>query len=238
MGLIPLGEFYSSNPPRYPRKYMKLWDIPRQGITPEPHCADSIRTLLRHYRCSKDQSQDVLHRQLRRILMWGNNSPRWDGKFCRKCAQKRKWYPTLREFLNELPKMKDLCQITRQLKTSAPPMFGQVSFGSKLLMFLHPDRFPVLDSNIVELLSQRATFPPSAIPNRSERDRVNSHLEPSFLAARSFRGKNPQTFSWTKQNCHLYCTWVEACRAIKLHGRASSWKVSDIERLYFSCAEP
>lgn len=133
-------------------------------------------------------------------------------------------------------KLKEFVQLARELAGSSIvpsagdllkirdlgiPQFGRVSFASKILMFLDPARYPVLDWKIANAYAKKPDFPPL------------QNLTFSI---------NAKSIRITERNTAVYDTWACWCREISrvvnevleppYHVRAV-----DVERALFTLAD-
>ena len=108
-----------------------------------------------------------------------------------------------------------------KIKELGIPQFGRVSFVSKVLMFLDPARYPVLDQKIAEAYAKQLDFPP--------------------LQNLTFSGKG-ETIAITPQNAAVYDNWACWCREIaKVVNKALEpprrVRAVDVERALFTLAQ-
>lgn len=96
------------------------------------------------------------------------------------------------------------------IKRLGLPQFSQMAFISKIAMFLDPNRFPVLDSNIADLLVQ---------------------LPPSHTLSDLTR--YPTSIPVTHNNASVYQRWAHACREIAQAGAIGQGRAVDAERAFF-----
>jgi hypothetical protein len=117
------------------------------------------------------------------------------------------------------------------------PGFGRLSFGSKLLMFLNPAKFVVLDSKVATALNQRTL---KCVHFTSEFADFCGRLQKRISATRKEKlGTILPRGSWPE----IYGDWCTACEAeakrwndLPDH-QGESWIASDIERVAFSVSK-
>lgn len=109
------------------------------------------------------------------------------------------------------------------------PEFGGLSFVSKIMMFLDPQRYPVLDMKIAESFSQAAEFPP---------------LEGLVFRKRVDFGKRADTqIKINRKNESVYEIWASWCRDTAASVNAESGssekgiRAVDVERAMFALAD-
>ena len=142
---------------------------------------------------------------LANIIYWGNANA--DYKKYRTCqfynnvtaAQLQKFQSTV---VNQ--KMFDL----RAIKKIGMPQYSGISFISKILMFLDPQQYCVLDRQIAKLANHSGT---KAIHNL----KINTQL--------------PVTI----HNCKIYDQWCNECQKISNQYYSGKYRVVDIERGFF-----
>ncbi len=114
------------------------------------------------------------------------------------------------------------------IKKIGLPQFSGMSFVTKIVMFLDPDRHPVLDLKIAELFSQTSQFPP---------------LKDLVFRKRADFGKKADTcIRITKKSECVYEKWASWCRdtAASVNeesGSARSIRAVDVERAVFALAD-
>lgn len=77
----------------------------------------------------------------RSVLYWGRDGPRSDGKFLGKIKEKAKSFADVRAWASARPPVEALKVVC------GLPEF-KFAFGTKLLSFLFPDRYPILDAKL------------------------------------------------------------------------------------------
>lgn len=109
------------------------------------------------------------------------------------------------------------------------PGFGGMSFVSKIMMFLDPQRYPVLDMKIAESFSQTSEFPP---------------LKDLVFRKRADFGRKADThIRVTRKNECVYEKWTSWCREIAASVNAESdsstksIRAVDVERAVFALAD-
>lgn len=115
------------------------------------------------------------------------------------------------------------------IKKIGLPQFSGMSFVTKIVMFLDPDRHPVLDMKIAESFSQTSEFPP---------------LQDLVFRKRADFGKKADTqIKITKKNECVYDKWASWCREIAAAVDAESdspgerIRAVDVERAVFALAD-
>lgn len=114
------------------------------------------------------------------------------------------------------------------IKRIGLPEFGGLSFVSKVMMFLDPNRYPVLDLKIAEAFSKVAEFPP---------------LKDLVFRKRADFGSNADTcIRITRKNERVYGMWASWCRHIAASVNAASSsgnsiRAVDVERAVFALAD-
>ena len=108
-----------------------------------------------------------------------------------------------------------------KIKELGIPQFGRVSFVSKVLMFLDPARYPVLDQKIAEAYAKQPAFPPL------------QNLTFSI---------NAKSIKITERNTAVYDTWACWCREIgrvvnEVLGPPYHVRAVDVERALFTLAD-
>ena len=110
-----------------------------------------------------------------------------------------------------------------RIKSIGLPQFSGMSFITKIIMFLDPAGYPVLDMKIAEAFSQSSGFAP--------------------LEGLVFRKRVDTTIRVTKMNECVYGKWASWCRDIAEHVNAGSGsscagvRAVDIERALFTLAD-
>ena len=115
------------------------------------------------------------------------------------------------------------------IKRIGLPQFSGMSFVTKIMMFLDPDRRPVLDMKIAEAFSQSSDFPPLQA--------LAFHRKADF-------GKKADTqVRITRPNECVYNEWAAWCMSIAAWANAESEspcrgiRAVDVERAVFTLAE-
>ena len=108
-----------------------------------------------------------------------------------------------------------------KIKELGIPQFGRVAFASKVLMFLDPAHYPVLDKNIAKAYAKQPAFPP-----------LQNLTFPT----------NATSIEITKQNAAVYDTWACWCREIarvvnESLGSPCHVRTVDVERALFTLAQ-
>lgn len=116
----------------------------------------------------------------------------------------------------------------RDLKGIGLPEFSGMSFVTKIMMFLNPDRQPVLDMKLAEAFSQSPDFPPlQALTFRKKAD---------------FGKKADTQVRITQRNERVYNEWAAWCTRIAAWATAEpasscrSIRAVDVERAVFTLA--
>lgn len=99
------------------------------------------------------------------------------------------------------------------------PQFSGMSFSSKVLMFMRPDRYPVLDLKIARF---------------ARREPAPSLDRPSGLSALLNLKLYPTRIPLTESNMRAYREWAGWCRAI---ADDVSLRAVDVERAIFWCID-
>ena len=175
----------------------------------------------------RDKKTKTVKEGLANVLYWGyanNPGPRAHRveKFLKSVTEKM-----VEDFISvaesqETPELFDIKKI-------GLPQFSGMSFVTKLIMFLNPDRQPVLDMKIAESFSQRSEFPP---------------LEALVFRKRADFGKKADTrINITKRNQSVYGEWASWCRETAASANAESgssgksFRAVDVERAVFALAD-
>ncbi|MYN67896.1 MAG: hypothetical protein F4X11_23195 [Acidobacteria bacterium] len=115
------------------------------------------------------------------------------------------------------------------IKKIGLPQFSGMSFVTKIVMFLNPDRHPVLDMKVAESFSQTLEFPP---------------LQDLVFRKRADFGKKADTqIKITRRNECVYGKWASWCRDIATSVNAESGssgksvRAVDVERAVFALAD-
>ena len=97
----------------------------------------------------------------------------------------------------------------RAIKKIGMPQYSGISFISKILMFLNPNQYCVLDLRIADLANQSGT---KAIHNL----KINKTQLPV-----------------TTRNCKIYDQWCDECQKISNQYYSGKYRAVDIERGFF-----
>ena len=153
------------------------------------------------------QKQQQVKYGLANIIYWGNANAGYQEN--RTCKFLNKVTPAqLRNFQSIVanPKMLSL----QAIKKIGMPQYSGISFISKILMFLDPNQYCVLDLLIAKLDNHSGT---KAINNL----------------------KNyPTQLPVTTHNCKIYYQWCSECQKISNQYYYGNYRVVDIERGFFN----
>lgn len=208
----------------YNEKYKVLWSEDGHKIA-KVYDRDLF---LKYYQLKPLMNRGCLEKKLLRILYWGYGNKRMVPYF------KEAWlnwheedalYEHLSSFnYNTLHEHERLKLWILKFCNYAPPQFGQISFGSKFLMFFKPKFFVVLDSRIINVLADRFQW-----PSFMKMDPI-----PNFNISNELRKRKSIPFQ--DNTLELYMAWRQYCedQAQHLSGQTLA---SDVERAYFANAE-
>lgn len=163
----------------------------------------SLETIIHNMLTSKKQQQ--VKYGLANIIYWGNaNAGYQKNRTCKflnnvTAAQLQKF-----QIIVANQKMLSL----RAIKKIGMPQYSGISFISKILMFLDPQQYCVLDRQIAKLANHSGT---KAIHNL----KINTQL--------------PVTI----HNCKIYDQWCNECQKISNQYYSGKYRVVDIERGFF-----
>ena len=102
-----------------------------------------------------------------------------------------------------------------ELRNVHMPEFSGVSFVSKILMFLDPANYCVLDQQLAQL---------------------RTHDSPKALNNLTFR-QNDTQIRITNQNQHVYNAWCYECRVINQTYFQGEYRLVDVERGFFNLVQ-
>ena len=164
-----------------------------------------LEPIIHNMLISKKQQQ--VKYGLANIIYWGNANAGYQKnrtyKFLNNVTPAQ-----LRDFQSIVanPKMLSL----QAIKKIGMPQYSGISFISKILMFLNPKQYCVLDLLIAKLANHSGT---KAINNL----------------------KNyPTQLPITNHNCKIYCQWCDECQKISDKYYSGKYRVVDIERGFFN----
>lgn len=163
----------------------------------------NLEAIIRNMLISKKQQQ--VKYGLANIIYWGN------AKAGYQTNRTFKFYNNVtadqvQKFQNIVVKQKMLS--LQAIKDIGMPQYSGISFISKILMFLNPNQYCVLDSRIAGLANQSGT---KAIHNL----KINMQLPV------------------TNHNCAIYNQWCDECQKISDQYYSGKYRVVDIERGFF-----
>ena len=166
----------------------------------------SLETII--YNMLISQKQQQVKYGLANIIYWGNaNAGYQKNRTCKflnnvTAAQ-------LQKFQSIVANQKMLS--LRSIKRIGMPQYSGISFISKILMFLNPKQYCVLDFHIAKLANRSGT---KAIHNLKKYT------------------KHPLPF--TTHNCKIYYQWCNECQKISNQYYSGKYRVVDIERRFFN----
>ena len=164
----------------------------------------SLETIIHNMLTSHKQQQ--VKYGLANIIYWGN--AKHGCKKYRTCQFLNKVTPAqLRDFQSIVANQKMLS--LRAIKKVDMHWYSGISFISKILMFLNPKQYCVLDSQIAKLANHSGT---KAIYNL----KINTQLPV------------------TVHNCEIYDEWCNECQEISNQYYSGKYRVVDIERGFFN----
>ncbi len=99
-----------------------------------------------------------------------------------------------------------------EIKNIKLPQFSGMSFISKIAMFLNPDKYVILDQQILKM---------------------NQIILPTILKAITFSQKDVQ-IRISKNNVQVYSNWCQKCGEISKFYYKGSYRAVDIERGFFT----
>lgn len=151
------------------------------------------------------QKQQQVKYGLANIIYWGNAKAGY--KINRAYKFLNVTPAQVRDFQSIVanPKMLSL----QAIKKIGMPQYSGISFISKVLMFMNPKKYCILDSRIADLANQSGT---KAIYNL----KINAQLPV------------------TNHNCKIYCQWCKECKKISNQYYSGKYRVVDIERGFFN----
>ena len=193
-------------------------------------CHGSIRDVekcIRDLLCSGDTRK--VKDGLSMVLYWGYaNDPRWKSTKPKKfweipCAELEDGLKGFVQLARELAGSSIVPSAGYLLKTTdlGIPQFGRVSFASKILMFLNPVYYPVLDTKIAKVYA-------------------NSFFLP--LQDLTYDPQKETSIRITKHNATVYDTWACWCREIarvvnkSAESPCNHFRAVDVERALFTLA--
>ena len=165
----------------------------------------SLEGIILNMLTSKKQHQ--VKYGLANIIYWGNAKSGYQKnrtfKFLNKVTPNQ-----LRNFQSIVasPKMLSL----RAIKKIGMPQYSGISFISKILMFLDPKRYCVLDFSIAKLANHSGTKAIYDLKNYATQLPVTTH------------------------NCKIYYEWCNECQKISNQYYSGKYRVVDIERGFFN----